>query len=100
MRKRSIGLTILGWFEIVVGFFGSGFFLFFLLFSLAYVESYGSLDRDFLFVFIIFSPPAVLLLSLLFLGIGVLKLKKWAWIMSIFLYPVVHIYICDSFLAS
>ena len=90
MQKRSIGLTILGWFEIVVGFLGGGFFLLCLLYFFAYVRSGGG---NILMVFIVFFPPAALLSGLCFIGAEILRLKKRAWIMNVFVYPLVHIYL-------
>lgn len=89
-QKRSIGLTILGWVEIVVGFLGTGFCLLCFLYFIAYARAMGG---NFLLISAVFLPPALIFLSLSFLGTGILKLKRWAWKSNVILYPLGHIYI-------
>ena len=93
MTKRCLGLTILGWFEIVAGLVGGGFFFFLLIYFLAYIKSYDGRGIQFLWAFAAFLPSALMFLTLSFLGAGVLRLRKWAWRLNVFLYPLMHIYI-------
>ena len=92
MNKYSIGLIMLGWAEIVVGFLGGGFFIYYLLYFLSYVKSSYIPNQNFLII-ASFLPVAMLFLSLILIGIGILKRKKWAWVMNVFVYPALHVYI-------
>ncbi len=70
--KRSIGITIFGWSMIVLSFFSS--FSFFKTFPLQ--------KGAFLYLSIIY------FLSLLFIGIGILKLERWARILLFWLVAI------------
>lgn len=103
-KKRSLGVTLLGWFEIIMGIIGGGcLFLYYGMLISYYLDSssiefkqYIALYSFTIFVFCFF--------FMFFLGKGILKLRKWAWKWNLFICPsipfslVIYIYIGDLFL--
>lgn len=96
MKKRSLGLTLLGWFEILMG---TGGFLFaslcwIILLALIQKKMTGHGEgvnfQDFLYI-ILAILAAFLPLITIIIGRGILKLKKWAWRLNIFLKPIIYI---------
>ena len=94
-KKRSVGITLLGWMEITIGIIGTLIFLYSLTGAARIILS-GLFDSDnnggmtasfvggvFIFLALLFLPMPFLLCA----GIGILRLKSWARKVNIFVMP-------------
>lgn len=75
-KKRSVGVTIFGWCEIIIGAIGTLFFATTLLVLLSVLQKGGEemMGVTAAIVMLFFTVPSPLLLLA---GIGILKLKSW-----------------------
>jgi hypothetical protein len=95
-KQRSWGLTLLGWMEIVIGVGGGVFaglaWIVLIGMMQMYGEGKGGNMEDILYLTLAMiatlSP-----ISVLIMGIGILRLKKWAWASHIWLCPAIYVYI-------
>jgi len=94
-KKRSVGVTILGWLEILIGGIGSIFFVlsFYVYLHAIYLLKIGSNSGDQLgvdlgFLFSVMTFPS---LFILVSGIGILRCSSWARKMNIVVIPLVLI---------
>ena len=85
MNKRSIGITIVGRMEVVLGVLGIVLnlaIIFYLLHSQRAVIKHNPL------VLVTYFPPFVVPMSFLIFGNGLLALRKWAWLGNVFILPI------------
>ena len=96
-KKTSVALMVLGWGEIL--FSGIGFLLtaFYCLVLLAYAAQESSIKSWEVGTFMLLVLIPLLCLLLFIIGIGILKVRVWAWRLNVFLHPCIYIYIVSFF---